>query len=137
VLERPPATLPIRLAPDGKFLASGKAESYTLFFLQDVPVVADRWAVIRNKIRFGNDGSLVIEFRSLDQYRYQAPEGTERMRVFGYWILRPLSPTRTRVSFMLDIDPVLSVPAFLVNPILRDVAKDTVAGLRKMAQGRR
>jgi hypothetical protein len=136
VLERPVAKLPIRLAPDGKFIPSGRAESYTLYFLQDVPVVADRWAAIRNKVRFGRDGSLVIEFRSLDQYSYQAPSGTVRMRVLGYWILRPLSPTRTRVIFVLDIDPVLSVPAFLVNPVLRGVAIDTVAGLRKMAASR-
>jgi ribosome-associated toxin RatA of RatAB toxin-antitoxin module len=138
VLKRPPAELPVQLSPDGrKFLPNGSQESYTLFFLEDVPVVADRWAAIRSKIRFGNDGSLVVEFRSLDNFRYQPPSGTVRMHVFGYWILRPLSPTRIRVTLMIDVDPMLSVPDFLVDPFMHDVAIDTVAGLRKIARSRR
>ena len=137
ILERPPAQLPIKLAPDGKFIPTGKAESYTLYFLQDVPVVADRWAIIRNKIRFARDGSLVIEFGSLNKYKYKAPDGTVRMYVFGYWLLTPLSPTRMRISFMMDIDPVLSVPDFMVDPVLHDIAIDTIAGLRKMVKSRR
>jgi hypothetical protein len=137
VLERPAKNLSMRFAPTGKFLPSGNSESYTLYFVQDVPVVADRWATIRNKVRFGRDGSLVIEFNSLDQYRYQAPAGAVRMRIFGFWMLTPISTTRTRVAFMIDADPEVSVPDFLVDPVLHDIAIDTLAGLRKMARSRR
>lgn len=137
VLEAPRVTLPIQLAADGRFLPVAGQESFVLYFLQDLPVVNDRWAILRNTLRFGRDGSLTVEFHSLDRYPYKGPADTARMRVSGAWTLAPLSPTRTRVSFMLDIDPALSTPAFLVDPELHDIAVNTVAGLRAVARRRK
>jgi ribosome-associated toxin RatA of RatAB toxin-antitoxin module len=55
------------------------------------------------------------------------------MDLRGYWQLRPLDATRTEVTFMLDVDPKTSVPAFLVDPQLQDVAVETLRGLERQA----
>jgi hypothetical protein len=35
----------------------------------------------------------------------------------------PLAGNRTRVTFLLDVDPSVSVPAFLVDPRLREIGR--------------
>ena len=92
VLEAPRVTLPIQLAADGRFLPVAGQESFVLYFLQDLPVVNDRWAILRNTLRFGRDGSLTVEFHSLDRYPYKGPADTARMRVSGAWTLARNDP---------------------------------------------
>ncbi len=133
VLERPSELASVHLAPDGRFTPREVKESYVLFFLQHMPSISDRWAVLRNTVRIAPDGSLVIAFHSLDTHGYAAPADTVRMRLQGRWVLRPLSRERTRVSFELDIDPRTSALAMLVDPRIHETAMRTLRNLRRLA----
>lgn len=75
-------------------------------------------------------GSLLIEFHSLAR-SYAGPDDAVRMDLRGYWELRPVGPTRTEVTFMIDVDPNTLAPALLVDPELRDVVVITLQNLRK------
>jgi hypothetical protein len=75
VLQRPAALAEVRLRADGKFGPLSAPESYVLFFLQKTPVIANRWAIIRNTLRVRADGTLSIAFSSLERYPYTPPAG--------------------------------------------------------------
>ncbi len=133
VLERPPTLATVQLTADGRFIGNAVNESYLLFFLQDAPMLDDRWALVQNTVQVERDGSLAISFRSLDTRPYAAPHSSVRMRLRGQWLLSPLSRTRTRVSFVLDIDPSTDMPTFLVNPKIHQTAVQTLRNLRELA----
>lgn len=133
VLQRPSRLTPIELTPEGRFVPHAFDESYVLFFLQDLPSIEDRWAIVKNHVRIEPDGSLVISFGSLDSYAHPSPQDAVRMRLRGRWVLSPLSRERTRVTLELDIDPRTAAPAFLVDPKIHKTAFETLRSLRKLA----
>jgi hypothetical protein len=51
-------------------------------------------------------------------------------RLVGEYDLLSVGPTRTRVTYLLDIDPGGSLPAFIVTRTSRDMPLHTMLGLR-------
>jgi hypothetical protein len=132
VLSAPKNVPEVSIAPDGSLTHVPSGGPWLLSFRQRTPPLDDRWTVLHCAFRAGPQGSLLVEFRSV-KHEKTAPEGTVPMDLRGYWQLKPLSATRTEVTFMLDVDPQTSVPAFLVDPQLRDVVVETLRGLLRRA----
>ena len=133
VLREPAVMTPLPIREDGQLGELARTGPWLLFFQQHTPPLDDRWAVLRSEYRPGPDNSLWIEFHSLEQYAFRAPESTVRMTLRGYWQLQPLAPERTRVTFMLDVDPRTSAPDFMVDPVLRATVLQTLRDLQREA----
>jgi ribosome-associated toxin RatA of RatAB toxin-antitoxin module len=131
VLREPAATASLPVREDGQLGEFARTGPWLLFFQQHTPPLDDRWAVLRCEYRPGPDHSLWVEFHALEQYAFDAPESAVRMSLRGYWQLQPLAPARTRVTFMLDVDPRTSAPAFLVDPVLRETVVQTLRDLQR------
>ena len=134
VLERPKASVKVHVLEDGQIDLLSGSQPYTLFVLQRSGLLDDRWAIIRGAPRLSANRSLVIEFQSLDNYAYEAPAESVRMRMRGAWILSPIGPNRTRVVLIHDVDPDTSAPTFLVDPKLADIAIETMRGLQRITR---
>ena len=55
-------------------------------------------------------------------------------RLVGAYDLTWVSPTRTRVSYQLDIDPGGSLPGFAVTRTTRETPLYTLLGLRRQVE---
>jgi hypothetical protein len=133
VLTRPAMAAQVALRADGTIESVSSAAPYALLFVQRVPPLDNRWAIVRASMRQRGTG-LVIDFQSLDTDARRGPSGAVRMRLHGAWTLAPLTRNRTQVTFLLDVDPNVSMPAFLVDPRLREIAVETVHGLQRITQ---
>lgn len=129
VLRRPERLPAVTVGTDGQLGNVPDVGPWLLHFQQSVPAIADRWALLRCAIRAGKAGSILVEFRSVEP-AYDVPDAV-RMKMHGYWQLKPLTATHTEVTFMIDVDPNTLAPAFLVDPELRDVVVQTLRGLQK------
>lgn len=128
VLERPSSVSPLQLDGRGRFIPHAASESYLLLYLQDASPLDDRWALVVNTLRIEH-GALVIDFHSVTRPGVHGPAHAVPMRLHGRWELSPLAPNRTRVTFVLDVDPNTSTPAFLVDPQIHDIALRTLQNL--------
>jgi len=122
VLGGPTSHAPIPVLPDGRFGEIRPGGPWTLYFRQRTPPLDDRWAILQCSYRAGPGNTLLVEFQSDGHYAFNAPEGLVRMRLRGQWLLRPVNATHTQVA-----------PGFLVNPVLRDTVRETLAGLGRAA----
>ena len=113
----------------GKVIGTAFDESYRLYFLQHVAVLADRWAIIDNTTRLRPDGGIEIAFRSCDACPYRAPAGARRMAVSGVWQLTPLDARHTEVSYVVDLDLKTDLPNFVLRPRVEEAARKTLLGL--------
>lgn len=126
-----PAQSEAAAADDPMRYASGS--TWQLYVRQSASPLGDRWAVLESQLRHGPKGSVTFTFNTLDKHPYKPPTDLTRMRLRGFWELRPLGPARTLVTFVLDADPNVSIPAFLVNPAIEDKVVDTLLSLLKEA----
>lgn len=133
VLRRPETALRLTVNRDGR-ISHAPGAPWVLYFRQRTPPLEDRWTVLQCELRAGPGGSLRIAFRSAPGYPYRAPQDATRMSLRGYWQLRPLGDARTEVTFMVDVDPNTSAPAFLVDPQIRDAVVETLRALQRRAR---
>ena len=135
-LSRPPSPPAVRVQSDGRLEQVGPAGPWLLLFVQHTPPIADRWAVLRCFMRPGPQGSVRFAFHSEASHPELAPQGAVRMRLHGFWQLTPVDRAHTAVTFVLDVDPNTGTPAFLVDPVLRETAIETVRGLQRVGAER-
>jgi ribosome-associated toxin RatA of RatAB toxin-antitoxin module len=106
---------------------------YAVLLVQRAPPLEDRWAIVRATTTLAGK-SVVIEFQSLDAAAPQAPAEGVRMRLRGTWKLTPVTRSRTRVALVIDVDPNVSLPAFVIDPQLEAVAVEIMQGLQRTLQ---
>lgn len=129
VLRAPEKVPSIAVDASGKVIGRAFDESYRLYFLQHVAVIADRWAIIENTTRVRPDGAIEVAFGSCDACPYRAPAGARRMAVSGIWQLTPLDARHTEVSYVVDLDLKTDVPNFVLRPRVEEAARKTLLGL--------
>jgi hypothetical protein len=79
-----------------------------------------------------------VSFANVDDPSTPPIDGVVRMpRLVGEYDLTSISPTRTRVTYRLDIDPGGSLPGFAVTRTTREIPLHTLLGLRKQAEATR
>jgi len=95
--------------------------------------VSDRDAVLRTQASLLAPLQHVeVSFANVEDPSTPPIDGIVRMpRLVGGYDLVAISPTRTRVTYLLDIDPGGSLPAFAVTRTTRDTPLHTLLGLRK------
>jgi len=94
--------------------------------------VADRDTVLRNEITLLEPGKHVaVRFANTTDPAAPPVDGVVRMpRLVGDYDLLAVSPTRTQVTYHLDIDPGGSLPAWAAVRGARDTPLHTLLGLR-------
>jgi hypothetical protein len=132
VLQRPADVERTAFKDDGSPAALPKGH-YTVLLVQHAPPLEDRWAIVRASMTISGR-SVVIEFQSLEGAEPRVPPDGVRMRVRGTWKLTPLTESRTRVALVIDVDPNVSLPAFVVDPQLQTVAVEIMRGLQRTLQ---
>jgi hypothetical protein len=129
-----PSTPPsLQVLPDGRIGALQSSGPWLLLFVQHTPPLTDRWAILQCVMRPGPQGSVRFEFHSQPTHPELAPRDAVRMQLRGFWQLTPLDRARTAVTFVLDVDPNTGAPAFLVDPVVRETAVETLRGLQRVA----
>lgn len=95
--------------------------------------VSDRDAVLRTRASLlAPSQHAAVSFANVDDPSTPPIDGIVRMpRLVGGYDLIAISPTRTRVIYLLDIDPGGSLPGFAVTRTTRDTPLRTLLGLRK------
>jgi ribosome-associated toxin RatA of RatAB toxin-antitoxin module len=132
VLQRPADMARVVFKDDGSPSALPEGR-YALLLVQRAPPLEDRWAIVRATTTIAGR-SVVIEFQSLDAAAPQAPAQGVPMRLRGTWKLTPLTRNRTRVALVIDVDPNVSLPAFVIDPQLEIVAVKIMQGLQRTLQ---
>lgn len=93
--------------------------------------VKDRDSVVRSDIRQQEDGSVLIEFASVEGV-VPLQKSYERVQnVKGYWCFTPLQDGKTRVEYEVMVDPGGKLPAWLVNRFALDVPYNSIKQMHK------
>jgi len=94
--------------------------------------VSDRDTVLRTQTTLVEPSQRVaVHFANVSDAAVPPIDGIVRMpRLVGGYDLVSLAPTRTRVTYQLDIDPGGSLPTFAVTRTIRDTSLHTLLGLR-------
>ena len=98
--------------------------------------VSDRDVVLRSETKLlAPLAHVAVRFANVADPAAPAVDGVVRMpRLVGAYDLTWVSPTRTRVSYQLDIDPGGSLPGFAVTRTTRETPLYTLLGLRRQVE---
>ncbi len=101
--------------------------------------VSDRDVVLRTRLALVAPAQhATVGFANTTDPSTPPIDGIVRMpRLVGGYDLLAIAPTRTRVTYQLDIDPGGSLPAFAVTRTTRDTPLHTLLGLRKQVEATR
>jgi len=96
--------------------------------------VKDRDSVVRSDIRQQEDGSVLIEFASVEGV-VPLQKNYERVQnVKGCWCFTPLQDGKTRVEYEVMVDPGGKLPAWLVNRFALDVPYNSIKQMHKLVR---
>ncbi len=96
--------------------------------------VKDRDSVVRSDIRQSDDGTVTIEFASVDGVVSPQKNFERVQNVKGSWRFTPLLGGRTRVEYEVMVDPGGKVPAWLVNRFALDVPYNSIKAMHKVVR---
>jgi len=101
--------------------------------------VSDRDAVLRSQTTLLEPmRHVTVRFANVTDPGTPPVDGVVRMpRVVGGYELVSLSPTRTRVTYTIDLDPGGSLPAWVAARTARETPLKTLLGLRKQVDATR
>lgn len=101
--------------------------------------VSDRDAVLRTETTLiAPSQRVAVRFANVADAGTPPVDGIVRMaRLVGEYDLVALAPTRTRVTYRLDIDPGGSLPTWAVTRTSRDIPLRTLLGLREQVAATR
>ena len=75
--------------------------------------------------------NLKIYFNGLPDYGPELEDFVRVPQITGFWLLEPISASKTRVTYQVSADPGGSVPTWLANAGAVDTPYNTIKGLRK------
>jgi hypothetical protein len=101
--------------------------------------VSDRDVVLRTETTLlAPSQHVALRFANVTTSGTPPIDGVVRMpRLVGEYDLDSVSPTRTRVTYLLDIDPGGSLPTFAVTRTTRKTPLHTLLGLRRQVAATR
>ncbi len=93
--------------------------------------VTNRDSVVMGTKTISENGTVTITLEGRpDEYPLQ--ENLIRVqKLTGYWIITPITPSRTQVEFMLATEPGGEIPSWLANSMVIDMPFYTLRNLRK------
>lgn len=96
--------------------------------------VKDRDSVVRSDIRQLDDGTVIIDFASVEGV--VPPQKTHKrvQNVKGSWCFAPLQDGKTRVEYEVMVDPGGKLPAWLVNRFALDVPYNSIKSMHRMVR---
>lgn len=108
------------------------------YLVRDAPwPVSDRDTVFRSETRLDpSTGRVSIRLTVAPDRHPLQPERVRVRRAEGLWLLEPVAPERTRVTFQLHLEPGGGVPQWLINAQVVDTPFEALANLRTVV-GRR
>ena len=111
-------------------------DTFPIYYRMQLPYpIQDRdtiWSV-----RFSHNpamGILKAELQTLDTDYAKHPGIVRMRRGYATFTLKAIDPGRTEIVYTAQCDPEGSLPAFLVNMILKDFAPTTVAKIRDVVK---
>jgi hypothetical protein len=96
--------------------------------------VKDRDSVVRSDIRQQDDGSVLIEFASVEGVVPPQKNYERVQNVKGCWCFTPLQDGKTRVEYEVMVDPGGKLPAWLVNRFALDVPYNSIKQMHKLVR---
>ncbi|MGF1531803.1 MAG: START domain-containing protein [Puniceicoccaceae bacterium] len=114
-------------------------ERSVAYFVSNTPWPAkDRDGVYESTLQTLDDAeaSILINIRALPD-RLPPVKGKVRIpSAEGFWLLRPISPSSTKVTYQFHCEPGASLPSWIVNQQTTTIPKETFINLRKLFSDR-
>lgn len=118
--------------PESKLLEREGNVSYQYSVMDSPWPVSDRDNVWRSVLRRSEDsGRVEIELTAAPD---KVPERDGRVRVRqarGAWLLEPVGPDRTRVTFLMHLEPGGGIPDWLINSRVVETPFEALTNLRR------
>ena len=99
--------------------------------------VSDRDNVFRSETETDSaTGRISIRVTAAPDYHPEQPERVRVRRALGQWLLEPVSPAETQVTFTMHLEPGGGVPQWLINTQVVETPFDALTNLRAAVAGR-
>ena len=99
--------------------------------------VSDRDNVFRSETETDSaTGRISIRVTAAPDYHPEQPERVRVRRALGSWLLEPVSPVETQVTFTMHLEPGGGVPEWLINTQVVETPFDALTNLRTAVAGR-
>lgn len=116
---------------ESRLLARDGAVAYQYSVLDAPWPVSDRDNVFRSETRIDPaTGRVSIGVTAAPDYHPEQPERVRVRRAEGQWLLEPVGPADTRVTFRMHLEPGGGVPQWLINAQVVDTPFDALTNLR-------
>lgn len=93
--------------------------------------VSDRDNVFRSETETDSaTGRISIRVTAAPDYHPEQPERVRVRRAIGQWLLEPVSPGETQVTFTMHLEPGGGVPQWLINTQVVETPFDALTHLR-------
>lgn len=111
-------------------------DAFPIYYRMDLPYpVQDRDTIWHVRFSYNRDKEILkAKLQAIDS-NYASHDGIVRMRKgYATFTLKARGPGQTEVDYTAQCDPGGTLPAFLVNMILKDFAPTTIAKLREVVK---
>lgn len=99
--------------------------------------VSDRDNVFRSETETDPaTGRISIQVSAAPDYQPEQPERVRVRRARGQWLLEPVTPSQTRVTFTMHLEPGGGVPQWLINTQVVETPFDALTNMRDAVAGR-
>ena len=108
------------------------------YYVLDLPwPVSDRDNVLRSETTIDSaSGRISIQVTAAPDYHPEQPERVRVRRALSQWLLEPVTPGQTRVTFTMHLDPGGGVPQWLINAQVVETPFDALTNMRVAVSGR-
>lgn len=109
-------------------------DDYVFWFRQHVPLLTDRDMVLESQAERTAERTRVLAM-STSAATYDAGEGYVRMPSFtSEWLIEPLGPDETKVTFTIDPDPGDGLPTGITNRLITKTPRASIEGLMRVVK---
>lgn len=93
--------------------------------------VSDRDNIFRSQTETDPaTGRISIQVSAAPDYRPEQPERVRVRHALGQWLLEPVAPRKTQVTFTMHLEPGGGVPQWLINTQVVETPFDALTNLR-------
>lgn len=126
----------LRDCAEARVLSRRGEHDYVAYNRTSVPwPLSDRDAVVRTRAAPMKAGEILVRFQAVEHPAAPIDDDLVRMeRIRGLWRLTARPNGRTRVEYVVDVDPGGNFPAWLSRSASLDFPRDTLHRLRKQVR---
>jgi hypothetical protein len=98
--------------------------------------VDDRDVVVNSTVKIdANAGTVVVRFKGISSSFRNGLSGVVRMpKLAGHYRFKVISPTRTKIEYLVDADPGGWIPDWLIASTSKNIPLNTILNLRKQVK---